>query len=335
MGSSPRLPASPAFAAAFRAAAGGTGRLRFDRFMDLALYGDEVGYYRRAGPRVGYGAGSDFYTATTSNPVFGELVVAAAVTLLREHGADPGAYTFVEIGAEPGAGVLRDVPHRFGAAQELRIGQPLQLSGRCVVFSNELFDAQPCRRLVRRNGGWIELHVTLGPDNALAFAELPLSPDAHPLPLPDDAAEGYHLDLPLAAAALTRTLAAQPWQGLFLAFDYGKSWPELSAATPQGTTRAYHRHRQSTDLLDHPGEQDLTAHVCWDWLADALTAAGFDVRPLRSQEAFFVHHAGDALAAMMAAESAGLGQRKLALMQLIHPEHLGQKFQALAAWRKQ
>mgnify|MGYP003347625901 CR=1 FL=1 len=68
-----------------------------------------------------------------------------------------------------------------------------------------------------------------------------------------------------AATALLETIAAQPWTGLFLTCDYGRSLHELLTEYPAGTARAYHRHRQSNDLLAQPGEQDLTRHLCWDW----------------------------------------------------------------------
>ncbi|WP_236919219.1 hypothetical protein [Ereboglobus luteus] len=94
-----------------RADAGADGVLRmpFDRFMALALYDPELGYYRRDRKRVGRGEGTDFFTASTSGPVFGELICAAAEKLLREQdaGADLRDYVFVEIGAEPGAACLR------------------------------------------------------------------------------------------------------------------------------------------------------------------------------------------------------------------------------------
>ena len=41
------------------------------------------------------------------------------------------------------------------------------------------------------------------------------------------AAEGYRFDRPLAAAALADEIAGQPWRGLFVAFDYGKTLAEL------------------------------------------------------------------------------------------------------------
>ena len=301
--------------------------MTFARFMELALYDPVVGYYRRARQRVGYGAGTDFFTASSSGPIFGELVAAACEKLLRTAGRDPRAHAFVEIGAEPGGeGVLTGVPHPFVQHRAVRMGDPLELSGECIVFSNELFDAQPCVRTVSREGRWRELGVRLDGER---LREIELASDFTEPACP----EGYQFDRPLAAAALAATIATQPWRGLFLAFDYGKTLRQLAEETPGGTARAYFRHTQSNDLLAHPGEQDLTCHVCWDWLSEALAHAGFAEPKLESQEAFLIRHAGELIAVTSAAEAARLSQRKLALLQLLHPSHLGQKFQVLHALR--
>lgn len=297
----------------------------FARFMGLALYHPEVGYYRKNQKRVGYAAGTDFFTASTSGPIFGELVAAAAAKLLRAAGREPAAHMFVEIGAEPGGGVLTGVAHGFSGARTIGIGEPIEIAGDCVVFSNELFDAQPFTPTVFRAGRWHEVHVHLEGDQLVET--FPPCERARP------GSEGYRFDEPLAAAALAARIAAQPWRGLFVALDYGKTFPELAAHTPQGTARAYFRHTQSNDLLARPGEQDLTCHVCWDWIEDALRAGGFGAPVLESQEAFLVRHAGDFIAPAIAAEAARMSPRKLALMQLLHPSHLGQKFQALHALR--
>ena len=102
---------------------------------------------------------------------------------------------------------------------------------------------------------------------------------------------------------------------------------------PGGTVRAYFQHVQSNDLLARPGEQDLTCHVCWDWLADALRSHGFGGPTLEFQEAFFVRHAGRYLESAITADAGTLSPRKLSLMQLLHPAQMGQKFQVLHALR--
>jgi SAM-dependent MidA family methyltransferase len=224
--------------------------------------------------------------------------------------------------------VLSGIAHSFADARTVRVGEPLVLSGDCVVFSNELFDAQPCARTVCRRGRWVEIGVELRGDG---FAEVELetaSPGS-----PHGPPEGYHFDQPLAAGALAGHIAEQPWRGLFVTFDYGKTFRELSEETPGGTARAYYRHTQSNDLLARPGEQDLTCHICWDWISDALRRHGFEEPTLNFQESFFIRNAGEFIATVSASDAARFSPRKQALLQLLHPAHLGQKFQVLHAVR--
>jgi SAM-dependent MidA family methyltransferase len=303
--------------------------MSFAAFMELALYHPELGYYRHSRPRVGYGAGTDFFTSSTSGPLFGELVAASCTDILHAAGRDPAAHTFVEVGAESGNdGVLTGVAHPFCASRTIRVGEPLSFPARSVVFSNELFDAQPFVRTVYRNGRWVETGVALH-NGILVEVEL----DSAPPHVPARAADGYRFDQPLAATTLARQIAGLPWRGVFIALDYGKTLRELTEETPGGTARAYHRHTQSNDLLANPGEQDLTCHVCWDWISNALIEHGFNRPTLNFQETFFIRHAGALIAALTAAEASRLSPRKLALMQLLHPSHLGQKFQVLHAVR--
>ena len=332
MGSSPSSSLHPTFVSAFRSAADENGFITFEDFMAIALYHPGVGYYRRDKDRVGQRPGTDFFTASSLGPVFGELVLAAVLGDLEQRGQDPARFTFVEIGAESGRSILDKVPHPFAAIRPIAVAQSLDLQGPNVVFSNELFDAQPCARFVRSADGWNEIGVKLDADQ---LTETHRTVGAPSPDLPSNLPVGYHLDLPRRAAALTRTIAKPGWFGSFYAFDYGKSWAELTQACPQGTVRAYRSHQQSHDLLSFPGEQDLTCHVCWDWISRALTESGFETHSILSQEAFFVKKAANALAEIMAAEAGGMTPRKAGLLQLLHPSALGQKFQVLTAWRKE
>jgi SAM-dependent MidA family methyltransferase len=90
----------------------------------------------------------------------------------------------------------------------------------------------------------------------------------------------------------------------------------------------------SNDLLARPGKQDLTCHICWDWLEDGLGRAGFGESRVDSQESFFMNYAAETLAAITKAEASSFSLRKRMLIQLLHPANMGQKFQALHALRK-
>ena len=314
----------------------------FARYMELAMYHPTAGYYTRDFKRVGRDDKADFSTATSFSPVFGELVVAAAVKLLKP--AAPADYTFVEVAAEPHGGILREVRHPFAAYQTISYGQPFVFPAKSIVFSNELFDAQPVHRVVWRGGrdgssragGWRELGVALT-GRTLREVELPeFSPElaAWADRLPKTAPEDYHIDLPLRTVPLLERIVSAQWSGLFLAFDYGKFWPELAEHAPAGTARTYHRQRMGGDLLARPGKQDITVHICWEWLEDGLVRAGFGEPRVDSQESFFMSFAAELLAHITTTETSILSPRKRMLNQLLHPANMGQKFQALHALRK-
>ncbi len=311
-----------------------TTGVTFARYMELAMYHPTAGYYTRDFKRVGRDEKADFFTATTFSPIFGELVIAAAVKLLAP--AKPTDFTFVEVAAEPGAGILRNLTHPFAGYQTISYGQPFVFPAQSVVFSNELFDAQPFSRVVWREGRWRELGVVLQ-GRHLREVEMPeFSPELSAFAdrLPKTAAENYHIDLPIRTVPILERIVGPKWSGLFLAFDYGKFWAELAEHTPAGTIRTYHRQKMGSDLLARPGKQDITGHICWDWLEDGLVRAGFGQTMVDSQEGFFMRHAEEALAAITKAEAGNFSPRKRMVMQLLHPANMGQKFQALYALRK-
>ena len=151
--------------------------------------------------------------------------------------------------------------------------------------------------------------------------------------LPLGAEEDYQLDLPLGTRPLLKQLTGLQWSGLFLALDYGKTWSQLSNDFPQGTARAYYKHKQSPNLIAQPGMQDLTCHICWDWLQEGLEDVGFESITLESQEAFFVKHAVSCIQKIVTANAGQFDPLRQSLMQLIHPATMGQQFQVLWGYR--
>ena len=100
------------------------------------------------------------------------------------------------------------------------------------------------------------------------------------------APDGYTIDLPITARELMRRIVSLDWHGVLVAIDDGKSSTVLCEEYPKGTSRAYGNRRQHTELLANPGEQDLTCHVCWDWLMEELREAGFKDIRVEIQEFF-------------------------------------------------
>ena len=126
----------------------------------------------------------------------------------------------------------------------------------------------------------------------------------------------------------------QKWTGLVMLFDYGKTWQEISTQMPNGSARTYHKHKQGTDLLQNPGECDITFDICWDFVQDIIKDNKVAETHLQSQESFFVHHAEECMKNILSDAQFAFSKNKQTLLELIHPANMGQKFQTLHAIRK-
>ncbi|MEM9160289.1 MAG: SAM-dependent methyltransferase [Verrucomicrobiota bacterium] len=326
---------SPQIQQAIKNTANDRGFLTMAEFSKIALYHPKFGYYTRNQRRVGKSPETDFYTSTTLRETFAPAIAEAAAKLLEKTSLRPESVTFTEIGSEPEASLLRDFDHPFSQAETIRIGQTKRLAGPQIVFSNELFDAQPWHTIVFKNGSWQERVVEVSPEGLHFALRPPISTEVLSVldQVPDPAPEGYTIDLPTLTIPLIDSILAQDWSGAFIAFDYGKTWRALTHDTPYGTARAYSRHKQKPQLLESIGEQDLTVHICWDWLEERLEAHDFENIELLSQEAFFVHHAPKLMQAAFSSENNPLSKIRSQLRQLIHPSLMGQKFQVLLGTR--
>lgn len=324
-------PPSPEMLAALRSRLeAGSSILSFEAFMDCVLYHPVSGYYTRQRQRIGRSAEADFYTASSLGGVFARLVLAAVCKRL---GKAIGSTTFVEIGPESERGIHTHLAHSpFKEVRLVRAGDPFELEGPCLVFSNELFDAQPFRRFIRTADGWHELGVSITEDG-LRWTSFPPRDSLPDLPV--DARVGYLIDWPSRAHELLQAISRQPWNGLFLAFDYGLTRETVFRHRPAGTARTYSRHQLGADLLQRPGEVDITCHLIWEELEAILARNRFTEIRIQTQEAFFMHHAESAIGEIMANAQPGLSPEKQTLMELLHPDNMGHKFQVLQAIRRE
>lgn len=290
------------------------GPLTWAQYMVAALYHPEHGYYLAAAPPLG--PRGDFVTAPEHHPAFGRLVGRRVRQAAAELG-DPAGYTVVEMGAGSGAlaaGILAEwtapSPLRYRivepypvwrARQEARLapwrGQVEWANSldACIPFTglflaNELLDAFPVHRVVRRGAALRELYVTLAGDRLVEVGGEPSSP----------ALAAYFAALglePAADAPVEVCLGLRPWvaavsrrlaRGSLLVLDYGATAEELyGSPRPGGTLRAYRGHA-SVNPLAAPGRQDLTADVDFTTLLRAGEAEGLALRAFTTQRAFLL-----------------------------------------------
>ena len=307
--------------------------LSVEQYVECALYTPGVGYYTNPErTRIGRTAETDFYTARSNSPLLCELVAEAARKKWGE--AFCSEATFHELGVEkqepaPSVTGFKDtVTSSYGEADKIR--------GKAVLFSNELFDAQPFQKWCFTDGEWQEMGIALEnlhSDQSCKPACLPRKHQADPpdalssLTMP----EGYVVDWPSGANRLIKTICQSPWTGWLVAVDYGKDLQDLLNHFPEGTARTYSRHRQNPNLFQAPGQQDITHHVCWTELEKILAEHGFvDISTTRL-ESFLLHETGEACREII--ESSTDEPNKRHLMELLHPAYFGAKFQVLSAWR--
>lgn len=153
------------------------GRITFADFMEMALYYPGLGYYASGQERVG--AEGDFYTSTATHPVFAALTTIQLEQMWHVLGR-PCDFTVVEEGAGKGLlarDILAYLPNlrsdltdsltyvslergrpslrwRAGAGfEEVSPEEALPPGGIVGCFlSNELLDALPTHRVVKRGG---------------------------------------------------------------------------------------------------------------------------------------------------------------------------------------
>ena len=233
-------------------------------------------YYATRDP---LGAAGDFTTAPEIHQMFGEMVGACLADCWHRAGSAEAIYA--ELG--PGRGTLAAdalrllgpsiEPHLVETSQVLRDAQLKhvpnaifhdrieQLPARpLLLVANEFFDALPIRQ-------WVgdEQRLVVLDGDSLAFT-----------------AHGLIVETSPARAAAVHNIASHLARhgGIALIIDYGHA-----TSAPGDTLQAVRAH-QFADPLARPGEQDLTAHVDFEALADSARAAGAAVTPLVTQGAW-------------------------------------------------
>lgn len=343
---------SPDLEEILRGEIGESGLLTFARFMELALYHPELGYYGSGRARVG--KGGDFYTNVSVGPVFGR-VLAGQFREMWERLGKPEDFTVVEQGAHEGqfaadvlaaadfslryrivepSAALRELQKERLKEWETRVewAESVEAMGEFtgVHFSNELVDALPFH-LVRSTGdGWEEMRVTEGAEG-LEFVGGEVSPEiaTEVQSLPERAA-GYVTELRPAAGGWIRAVAEKLRRGYVLAVDYGFSRERLLAEhRTEGTYACYREHRRDARPLEDAGEKDITAHVDFTALSEAGEAAGLRREGWTDQHHFMVGAAQELLMSLGAPTDAAAQKTLRGLQTLLHPASMGTQFSYL------
>jgi SAM-dependent MidA family methyltransferase len=350
-----------------------SGVISFARFMELALYCPETGYYEKKKDNVG--RGGDFITSVSVGSLFGELLAFQFAGWLDDLKADPGKRVIIEAGAHDGklaADILNwlqvNRPKLFSDIEYCLVEPSLHRQSwqretlkafpnvrwfnglddfsrtspaNGILFSNELLDAFPVHRLGwdAREKAWFEWGVAVVGEK-FCWARQP--PAARlPLPAPILNLPPALLDvLPDNYTIETSPAAENWWRGAAGILAHGRL-----LAIDYGFTN---------DEMISPGRTRGTLrgyskhHVSDDLLADpgaqdltahvnfsAIQAAG-ESHGLRT-ETFCTQPQFLTRILGEATKSNSLGawdaRRTRQFQTLTHPEHLGRAFRVLVQSR--
>ncbi|HEY2323247.1 MAG TPA: SAM-dependent methyltransferase [Thermoanaerobaculia bacterium] len=267
------------------------GDLSFRDFVEVALYHPEHGYYTRE--RHPAGKEGDFVTSPHLSSVFAFTLGKLVREFMNRVGDD--VCTIVDIGCGDGR-LIRDLSAIGGAryigvdrtSPDFRTIDDIPRGGAHLILSNELFDALPFARLVKRGDDLHELWV----DENFEWTEHEAEPryGDYFASRGIELADGQFADVSLEWEALYADIARIVDRGLIVTFDYGYPEEKLfhSRARRFGTAAAYSQQRVTRDLLASPGEQDLTAHINFTDLIRAGEAHGFSTRFFDRQAKFLL-----------------------------------------------
>jgi len=209
-------------------------------------------------------------------------------------------------------------------------------SSTAVILANELLDAMPVHRVGwdARRRVWFEWGVTWNDDH-FSWTRLPEGRPNSYFPvrigreLLDVLPDGFTTEICPRAEKWWGEAAGLLQRGKLLMFDYGLEAEEFFVPhRAQGTLRAFRKHRRSNDILAHPGQQDITAHVNLSVIRKAGEAAGLRTESVATQAQFLT---GIAARFWQQPKRNGAWTAKQCreFQTLVHPQHLGRAFRVL------
>jgi SAM-dependent MidA family methyltransferase len=339
-------PGDPGLLARIRAEIAATGPLTFARFMELALYDPDGGYYRSATARPG--RAGDFLTAPEAHPIFGRALARFARSVdealdepdpftIAEHGAGEGTLAVAlldglaleapEVAARTRYRPIEVEPRRIAAIEErlaaagragrletpearsTPVGPVGPVTG--LVLANEVLDALPTHRVVVRDGALREVFAGLRDDRLADVEGAPSTPALADRLAADGVtlAEGQRAEVCLALDDWVRAAATGLRRGVLLLIDYGHPAAQLydPRRRAAGTLAAYRGHVVHDDPYVAVGRQDLTSHVDVTAVERAAASAGLDHLATVTQGPFLAGlGAGDLLTELQTGEGATL-----------------------------
>ncbi len=291
-----------------------TNLISYAAYMEAVLYHPEFGYYMKDKQKIG--SKGDFITTSNISNIYGRIVAKWFASVCKKHDLDPN---FCEIGAGNGRfahAFLQEweksinttinymivesspyhlklqnelIPPRHNVIQVNNLDELEPFNG--MIFSNELFDALPVHVIEKENGKLYEVMVGIKKETLYEEKVLLTNPAIHSfleesmLELKDK----QRIEVPLLMEGMVQDISKVLTKGVVVTADYGytkEDWKHPSRI--KGSLRGYYQHQMIDDVLQHPGEMDITTHIHFDWLIQKGEQAELVFHSKLRQDAFLL-----------------------------------------------
>lgn len=300
------------------------GSILFSKYMEMALYTPEIGYYAGALQKIG--RQGDFITAPEVSPIFSRCLARQAAQVLEklaeaniiEFGAGQGTMckdilielNQMDVAIERYYIVEISLDLKQRQKQSLQESLPEELFQKivwldtlpktpisAVVLANEVLDAMPFER------------IRVEPDRALqGFVQY--QPETQRFewdyqPITDKSLQrftnqlirnigevsdlGYETEINLNIRPWLKSVSDSISEGAVFLIDYGYTRQEYyQPARVMGTLRCHYQHRAHSNPFFYPGLQDITAHVDFTAVAEDAFDSGLKVSGYTTQAHFLM-----------------------------------------------
>ncbi|MCE2706527.1 MAG: SAM-dependent methyltransferase [Proteobacteria bacterium] len=294
------------------------GSIPFSRYMELALYHPQLGYYNNL--LYKFGKLGDFITSPMISSLFAKCL-SKQVLELFESDVFPSR-NILEIGSGNGQ-LMLDFLHYVGdiiehyyilevsctsvALQKLRLKEelpqyinkvtwlnalPTNFNG--VIIANEVLDAQVCELFAIKDRQTYLRHVSYDETGFIYVEKLPntayeneIVRNINTLPKLND---GYTSEINLVNRGFIQTIAGCLDKGAVIFIDYGYGMDEYYNQThAHGTLRGFFRQHQLDDVLCFPGLIDITSSVDFSAIAQSAVDNALDLIDYTTQANFLIN----------------------------------------------
>jgi SAM-dependent MidA family methyltransferase len=291
-----------------------TNLISYADYMEAVLYHPQLGYYMKSKQKIG--RQGDFITTSNISDIYGRIIAKWFAGICRQKNLEP---VFCEIGAGNGRFanaflqeweesiqtpltyiIVESSPYhlhlqhelikpRFAITQVSSLEELIPFEG--MVFSNELFDALPVHVIEKEAGQLYEVMVGINKDSLYEVKVPLINPSIYSfleetgLVLKDQ----QRMEVPLLMAGMVQDISRVLKKGLVVTADYGytnEDWTH--PARRKGSLRGYYQHKMIENILEHPGEMDLTTHIHFDWLIEKGEQAGLNFHSKLRQDEFLL-----------------------------------------------